>query len=328
LVQVAPGAVHVVAVEAAGPHAVPLAHAGVNVVKTGAPLTVVQVSGESAHALVPVVKEQPPGRLQVGVRVVSVALAQVGPGAVQVVAVGVAEPQAVPLAHAGVKVVNTREPLVPVVHVSGESEHALVLVVTPQPPGKLQVGVRVVSVALAQVGPGAVQVVAVGVGEPQAVPLAQAGVKVVNTREPPVPVVQVSGESEHALVLVDTPQPPGKLQVGVRVVSCALVQVGPGAVHVVAVGAGGPHAVPLAHAGVKVVNTREPPVPVVQVSGESLQAIVLLAPRLQPPLAVQVAWYAVSCPAVHEGLPGVHGVVDSVKLHDGLAPPAQVGWAA
>jgi hypothetical protein len=254
LVQVAPGAVQVVAVAAAGPHAVPLAHAGVNVVKTGAPPTVLHVSGESAHALVPVVKPQPPGKLQVGVRVVSVALAQVGPGAVHVVAVGVGEPQAVPLAQAGVKLVNTREPLVPVVQVSGESEHALVLVVTPQPPGTLQVGVRVVSVALAQVGPGAVQVVAVGVGEPQAVPLAQAGVKVVKTREPLVPVVQVSGES--------------------------------------------------------------------------LQAIVLLAPRLQPPLAVQFAWYAVSCPAVQEGLPGVHGVVDSVKLHDGLAPPPQAGWAA
>jgi hypothetical protein len=145
-------------------------------------------------------------------------LLQVAAGAVQVVAVGVAEPHAVPLAQAGAKVVKTGAPPT-VVHVSGESEHALVLVLTPQPPGSAHVAARVVSTALAQVGPGAVQVVAVGVAGPQAVPLAHAGVKVVNTREPLVPVVQVSGESEHAVLLVVTPQPPGRGQVGVRVVS-------------------------------------------------------------------------------------------------------------
>jgi hypothetical protein len=176
LLQVAAGAVQVVAAGVAGPHAVPLAQAGVKVVKTGAPPTVVQVSGESEHAVVLVLTAQPPGSVHVGARVVSTALAQLGPGAVQVVAVGVAGPHAVPLAQAGVKVVNTREPLAPVVQVSAESEHAVVLLVTPHPPGKLQVAVRVVSWALVQVGPGAVQVVAVGAGEPQEVPFAHAGV--------------------------------------------------------------------------------------------------------------------------------------------------------
>jgi hypothetical protein len=100
-VQVAAGAVHVVAAGAAGPHAVPLAQAGVNVVKVGAPATVVQVSGESAHAVVAVLTPHPPGRLQAGARVVSWPAAQVGPGAVQVVGVGVAGPHAVGLAQAG-----------------------------------------------------------------------------------------------------------------------------------------------------------------------------------------------------------------------------------
>jgi hypothetical protein len=301
-------------------------HAAVNVRRVGTLAPETQVGEPAVHAVVDALTAQPPGSAQLGVRVVSCALVQVGPGAVQVVGAGVAGPQAVPLAQAGVNVVKTGAPPT-VLHVSGESAQALVAAVKPQPPGRLHVGVRVVSVALVQVGPGAVHVVAVGVAGPQAVPLAQAGVKVVNTRVPPVPVVQVSGESAHAVVLADTPQPPGRLQVGVRVVSCALAQVGPGAVQVVAAGVGEPQAVALAQAGVKVVKTREPPVPVVQVSGESLHGVVPTAPRPQPPLAVQVAVKPVSWPPVHDGFPGVHGVVDSVKLHDGFAPPPHVGWA-
>jgi hypothetical protein len=150
---------------------------------------------------------------------------------------------------------------------------------------------------------------------------------VVNTREPLVAVVQVSGESEHAVVLVLTPHPPGSAHVGVRVVSCALVQVGPGAMQVVAVAAAGPHAVGLAHAGANVVKMRAPLAPVLHVSGESAQLVVPIAPRPQPPLAVQVATNPVSWPPVHDGLPGVHAVVDSVKLHAGLAPPPQVACA-
>ena len=72
---------------------------------------------------------------------------------------------------------------------------------------------------------------------------------------------------------------------------------------------------------------RWPLVPVVQVSGESAQLVVLLAPRPQPPLAVQVAVNPVSRPAVHEGFPGAHGVVDSVKLQVGLAPPPHAACA-
>jgi hypothetical protein len=76
-----------------------------------------------------------------------------------------------------------------------------------------------------------------------------------------------------------------------------------------------------------VVKTREPLVLVVQVSGESLQLVVPLAPRPQPPLAVQVAVKPVSWPAVHDGFPGGHAVVDSLKLQVGLAPPAQAATA-
>jgi hypothetical protein len=191
-----------------------LAHAGVKVVKTGPPAPVVQVSGESVHAVVALVTAQPPGSAQVGVRVVSWAAVQVGPGAVQVVGEGVAGPQAVPLAHAGVKVVKTG-PLGPEVQVLGESAHGVVVLVTAHPPGSAHVGVRVVSWAAVQVGPGAVQLVALAVGGPQAVPLAHAGVKVVKTG-PPAPVVQVSGESVQLVgVFAVRLQPPAAVQVAV-----------------------------------------------------------------------------------------------------------------
>ena len=105
------------------------------------------------------------------------------------------------------------------------------------------------------------------------------------------------------------------------------MQVGPGAIQVVAVAAAGPHAVGLAHAGAKVVKTGAPAVLVVQLSGESAQLVVPIVPRLQPPVAVQVATNPVSWPPAHDGFPGVHVVVDSVKLHAGFAPPPHVASA-
>jgi len=61
---------------------------------------------------------------------------------------------------------------------------------------------------------------------------------------------QIGAPAVQAVVAEVTPQPFGSAQVAVRLVSVALLHVGPGAVQVVAVGAAGPHAVPLAHAGV------------------------------------------------------------------------------
>ncbi len=192
---------------------------------------------------------QIPAPLQFGACVVSTPEAHVVGSVAHTVSVGapgVRQPlPAVLQAAAKVRRVGT---LVSVAQMGPPAVQGAVAVVEPQPFGSAQVAARVVSCALAHVGPGAVQVVAVGVAAPQAVPLAHAGVNLVNTGAPAT-VVQVSGESEQLDVDVETPHPPGSAQVGVRVVSVALLHVGPGAVQVVAVAAAAPHAVALAQAG-------------------------------------------------------------------------------
>jgi hypothetical protein len=191
--------------------------------------------GHTVSAAVPGLAQALPAVLQAALNVRRVGTrafgTQIGAPAVQGVALGDAEPHAVALPQRGVKVVSTGAPPT-TLQVSGESGQLVELVATAQPPGSAHVARRVVNVEPAHVGPGAVHVVAVDTAGPQAVPLAQAGVKLVKTGAPAAPVVQVSGASAQLVgVFAARPQPPAALHVAVNVPSRPLVHAGLPAPH-------------------------------------------------------------------------------------------------
>jgi hypothetical protein len=233
-------------------------------------------------------------------------------------------PQVVAFAHVGAWDVSVGTPAAFTAQASGGSlQLAGVFAALPHPVVALHVAVYVVSWPAAQAGAEGLHEVATGVAAPQVVPLAHAGVYVVNTG-PFGPFVHASGVSGQLVAAFAVrAHPVVALHVGVYVVSLPAAHLGfPGA-HAVAVGAAGPQLDPSAQAGVYVVKTG-PLAPVVHVSAVSGQAVGAFAARAQPLAAVHVGVYGVSMPAAHVVLPGAHAVADSETPQAGGGPPLQM----